>query len=206
MAFKTVKVTILPTNEVKGDFSKERIYPCLLKHSWMFDKEEKGKLIFADSNIRTPTQLQNLYFLSDDEIKEGDWIYENNLNQETQIYQVYKRDNKLGFFRFRNVWIPLSKQNSVKKVIATTDVSLEIFDKELSDMHSVKVNILLPQPSQQFIQKYVEEYNKGNIITDVLVEYDKATYDKWFNNGGQPVFDTVKINPKDNSLNICFID
>ena len=43
MAFKTVKVTILPTNEVKGDFSKERIYPCLLKHSWMFDKEEKGK-------------------------------------------------------------------------------------------------------------------------------------------------------------------
>ena len=67
---KKAKVVILPTNEATGDFSKERIYPCLLKHSWMFDKEEKGKLIFADSNIRTPTQLQNLYIISDDEIKE----------------------------------------------------------------------------------------------------------------------------------------
>ena len=30
----------------------------------------------------------------------------------------------------------------------------------------------LPQPSKQFIEKYIEEYNKGNIITDVLVEYN----------------------------------
>ena len=67
--FKKAKVVMLPTNETKGDFSKERIYPCLLKYSWMFDKEEKGKLIFADSNIRTPTQLQHLYIISDDEIK-----------------------------------------------------------------------------------------------------------------------------------------
>ena len=60
---KQCKVVILPTNEIKGDFSKERIYPCLLKHSWIFDIEEKGKLIFTDSNIRTPTQLQNLYII-----------------------------------------------------------------------------------------------------------------------------------------------
>ena len=68
--FKKGKIVILPTNEAKGDFSKERIYPCLLKHSWMFDKEGKGKLIFTDSNIRTPTQLQHLYIISDDVIKE----------------------------------------------------------------------------------------------------------------------------------------
>lgn len=37
--FKKAKIVILPTNEAKGDFSKERIYPCLLKYSWMFDKE-----------------------------------------------------------------------------------------------------------------------------------------------------------------------
>ena len=79
--FKRVKVVILPTNEAKGDFSKERIYPCLLKHSWMFDKEGKGKLIFTDSNIRTPTQLQNLYIISDDEIEEGDYfLADNRLN------------------------------------------------------------------------------------------------------------------------------
>jgi hypothetical protein len=25
----------------------------------------------------------------------------------------------------------------------------------------------LPQPSQSFIEKFVEEYNKGNVITEV---------------------------------------
>ena len=68
--FKKAKAVMLPTNEVKGDFSKERIYPCLLKYSWMFDENETGKLIYSDSNIRTPTQLQHLYIISDDEIKE----------------------------------------------------------------------------------------------------------------------------------------
>ena len=123
----------------------------------------------------------HLYIISDDEIKEGDWVYENNLNQETQIYQVYNRNNELGFFRFRNVWISLNrKQNSAKKIIATTDNSLE-----------------LPQPSQQFIQKYIEEYNKGHIITDVLVEYeylldDRAVLPYW----------NLKINTKDNTITI----
>ena len=30
----------------------------------------------------------------------------------------------------------------------------------------------MPQPSEQFILKFIEEYNKGNVITDVLVEYE----------------------------------
>jgi ketol-acid reductoisomerase len=36
---------------------------------------------------------------------------------------------------------------------------------------------ILPQPSQQFIEKYIECYNKGKVITDVLVEQgiDKIT-------------------------------
>ena len=46
-----------------------------------------------------------------------------------------------------------------EKIIATTDISLV---KEYN----------LPEPSQSFIQKYIEEYNRGNIITDVLVEYE----------------------------------
>lgn len=30
----------------------------------------------------------------------------------------------------------------------------------------------LPQPSPQFIEKYIESYNSGNIITEVMVEYE----------------------------------
>ena len=67
-----------------------------------------------------------------------------------------------------------------KKVIATTDTSLG-----------------LPQPSKQFIEKYIEEYNKGNIITDVLVEYeylldDRAVLPYW----------NLKVNTKDNTITI----
>ena len=186
--FKKAKVVMLPTNEAKGDFSKERIYPCLLKHSWMFDKEEKGKLIFANSNIRTPTQLQNLYFLSDEEIKEGDWfIFGYNLENDYEGGKDYKitnndviqcleiKDNKYIIHKEGNTEI-----ENCKKIIATTDVSLG-----------------LPQPSQQFIQKYIEEYNKGNVITDVLVEYEYL-----LNDMGVIPYWCLKINPKDNTITI----
>lgn len=163
--FKKAKVVMLPTNEAKGDFSKERIYPCLLKYSWMFDKEEKGKLILADSNIRTPTQLQNLYFVSDDEIKEDCWCIDKDRN----------------IFQHKN-YFPISIGQ--RKIIATTDASLG-----------------LSYPSQQFIQKYVKEYNKGNIITDVLVEYEgEALYTEQQYFKGYK--DKLKINPKDNTITI----
>ena len=51
--------------------------------------------------------------------------------------------------------MPELYKHSHKKIIATTDESLN-----------------LPQPSKQFIQKYIEEYDKGNIIEDILVEYE----------------------------------
>ena len=209
--FKKAKIVILPTNEVKGDFSKERIYPCLLKHSWMFDKEGKGKLIFTDSNIRTPTQLQHLYIISDDEIKEGDvvkipcgvgkvkeltWKFGNDnpsyIVEDIFIYKLRygQKEGELQINSFR--------YEDVKKIIATTDVSLG-----------------LPQPSQQFIQKYIEEYNKGNIITDVLVEYENIYIDSFGTTIVQHEKDSdsylkqctfvnskLKINPKDNTITI----
>ena len=36
----------------------------------------------------------------------------------------------------------------------------------------------LPQPSKQFIQQYIEEYNKGNFITEVEVEYEELNEPK----------------------------
>ena len=42
----------------------------------------------------------------------------------------------------------------------------------------------LPQPSIQFIEKYIEEYNKGNVITEVLVE---VILDEWKSKDFKPV-------------------
>ena len=73
-----------------------------------------------------------------------------------------------------------------EKIIATTDISLV---KEYN----------LPEPSQSFIQKYIEEYNRGNIITDVLVEYgiiyEGRSYDLY-----NP--DKLKVNLKNNTITI----
>ena len=89
-----------------------------------------------------------------------------------------------------------------EKIIATTDISLV---KEYN----------LPQPSQQFIQKYIEEYNKGNIITDVLVEYEDIIYNpekdrEYQSNDRINIEDCdkqtrLKINPKDNTITIKIV-
>ena len=166
--FKKGKVVILPTNEATGDFSKERIYPCLLKYSWMFDKEEKGKLIFTNSNIRTPTQLQNLYIISDDEIKLFDCVYNNKEN----IVERITSKTQLIFVLEEN-----KENQTFKKIIATTDASLG-----------------LPQPSQQFIEEFVEEYNEGNTIEWVDVEYICVGYDTSVE--GNPNIFIPKVNSK----------
>jgi hypothetical protein len=86
------------------------------------------------------------------------------------------------------------EQNHVFKIIATTDnriknqMLLDGFDR------------IYPQPSQSFIEHFVSEYNKGNVITDVLVEYeyrhdDSVPYPKTLD--GKSV---LKINP-DNTIN-----
>ena len=95
----------------------------------------------------------------------------------------------------------LKTETGYREVLATTDTSLYIHQKETISLPE-RV-FYLPQPSEQFIQKYIEEYNKGNVITDVLVEYTFndfkfmatlcTTKEKEY---------VLKINPKDNTITI----
>ena len=118
--------------------------------------------------INCELQSQHLYIISDDEIKEGDWFI--NLFNNV-IVQAHN-------------WIYVS---TCKKIIATTDTSLTI------DCIINKNKVYhLPQPSQQFITKYIESYNKGEVINDVLVEYESSGL-HYFN-------EDLRINPKDNTI------
>ena len=89
----------------------------------------------------------------------------------------------------------LKTETGYREVLATTDTSLYIHQKETISLPE-RV-FYLPQPSQQFIQKYIEEYNKGNIITNVLVEYEYL-----LNDMGVIPYWCLKINPKDNTITI----
>lgn len=99
---------------------------------------------------------KEIYITSDEEIKEGDWVLNTSSNE---IYQCNDASKSNQY-----------KHN--KKIIATTDKSLNIdISSEFQKKHYIKEFKYLPQLSQEFIEKYIKEYNKGNIITDILVEY-----------------------------------
>ena len=138
---------------------------------------------------------QHLYIISDDEIKENGTHFYN-----PHSGQLHKSGSHTDYKAVNN--------NSCKKIIATTDISLE--PRNLYG-NSGLFKTKLPQPSQQFIEKYIEEYNRGNIITDVLVEYQtdfKSETKLYMLSIGDNPDDfeygepTVKINPKDNTITI----
>jgi len=59
-------------------------------------------------------------------------------------------------------------------IIATTDKSLKINKFESGIFKNLEYS--LPQIPQQFIEQYITEYNKGNIGSEVVVEYESVEY------------------------------
>ncbi len=171
--------------------------------------EKRKQLIFLEDSkgiVKIKNKNGHLYVLSDDEIKEGDWIYN---NKENIVEQITSK-TQLIFVLEEN-----KENQTFKKVIATTNESLYFKDTSknpkqyMGSYISMSLGENLPQPSKQFIQKFVEEYNRGNIITDVLVECEQYDFDEEWSeiHGAYETYkERLKINPKDNSLNICFID
>ena len=118
--------------------------------------------------INTIVQFWNLYIISDDEIKLFDCVYNNKEN----IVERITSKTQLIFVLEEN-----KENQTFKKIIATTDASLG-----------------LPQPSQQFIEEFVEEYNEGNTIEWVDVEYICVGYDTSVE--GNPNIFIPKVNSK----------
>lgn len=167
---KSAQVVMLPTNE------KAEIGFLTQKG------KERGHLVHFDRPMPNilDSENQHLYILSDEEIKEGDWVYCLREGFEPVLKQ---KVNPIG----------VNNDKMFKKIIATTDKSIILPERFPSFTY-------LPQPSQSFIEKFVEEYNKGNVITEVMVEYE------WNKTGRKirklDVFDHIlKINP-DNTIDI----
>ena len=92
----------------------------------------------------------HLYITTDEEIKEDDWMLNTNINNA-----ICKAANSL-----------LVNKGGCFKIIATTDNSLGFAPFGGQDIYT------LPQPSNDFINKHIEKYNKGEQIVDVLIEYE----------------------------------
>lgn len=147
------KVVMLPTNEVtKIELNHQNNE--LGYFMGFSDNYDKSKYI--PNHERSFKEFQHLYIISDDEIKEGDRY----IDDADTIRQSVTSD--------KEYW---ERRKDYKKIIATTDNSLKTGDW----MHNDAL-IPLPQPSPEFIQKYIQEYNKGNEIEEVLIEYEKTDF------------------------------
>ena len=174
---KRARVVMLPTKEKAGLV----INPSTNKIQYV-DFEKNSKYYTEASFI-----CNHLYITSDDEIKKGDWVFSKHYGigkVTSNNHANYKGDFPLlvEFLNKPNHFVPYNTDGSYtsdrkkiylqdcKKIIATTDISLTVKAEQAGENAWFNP---LPQPSQSFIQKYVDEYNKGNIITDVMVKYEK---------------------------------
>jgi hypothetical protein len=141
---------------------------------------------------------QHLYIKSDDVIKEGDWYLMWLINK----YELMQCRDEHKADRCNNH--PAIK-NNCKKIIATTDSSLkECINKCINDWATDEDNtyILLSQIPQSFIEHYITEYNKGNVITKVMIEYEEYDVLNERDADGYPIQNyKLLINP-DNTINI----
>lgn len=103
---------------------------------------------------------QHLYILSDEEIKEGDWV----------------TDSILQPIKLTRSHIDLLEDDSetketCKKIIATTNPELHEISNSAPGFNFPD-KLGLPQIPQSFLPIYIKAYNEGNPIKEVMVEYD----------------------------------
>ncbi len=140
--------------------------------------------IYISKNV--PRIGQHLYVLSNEKINVGDW---------------YLTFEGAGFHSV--VGVPRKCEDSnysfsyCKKIIATTDSSLKYSSWEPYHEHP---QASLPQPNQSFLETFVSEFNRKNVIKKVMVKYteDLAPSGDFFN---PDIITVLKIN-QDNTINI----
>jgi len=148
--FKTHKVVMLSTNE-------KAILNISNVHNRKSNILTYNEIIPDDINHTA----YNLYIISDDKPTKNDWCINNNMDT---VYQLSNSGNYNGW----------------NKIIATTDKLKIKVTCNCSETEAIncgkpkaigKCQQLIPQIPKHFIDYYITEYNKGNIITKVEVEY-----------------------------------
>ncbi len=163
---KKIQVVMLPTNEKANGCVG--IVKKLMSDRKIGDLDYfNSKLLFSDEYY----DPVHLYFLSDEKIEEGDWFIANQgVHKCLEIVKgdyPYKVANKYNNGEIQHQ----SKHWIGSKIIATTDKSLTVNYDGTTPISKDWGGGLLPQPSPQFITKYIEEWNAGHKIEWVNVKY-----------------------------------
>lgn len=148
---KKVKVVMTPTNSVNQIDQGDLFINDTREHSWgklealTCERVTVNGHAWNGSGIRT--NINHLYFISDEELKDGEWCYESKM-----------KGNKIFEYDSSNIW-----HKGAYKVVATTDKSLVYLT------NNGRVGYKLPQISQEFIENYCEVGG----VDEVEIEYYK---------------------------------
>ncbi len=193
---KKIQIIMLPTKEE-------------VKNNGLYYAGDKYKLQYCDpfpnaASFELGYHKHELYFLSDEEIKEGDWYVHTGItHNEKEIYRYiyYCIKNTRKIEGRDELFVDGMFAKDCKKIIATTDNSLTIKNHPKGQQM-----YLLPKPSQFFLEVFVKEYNKGNKIEWVNVNYEQGERytdpECPIGIGGGYFNSTLKVNPKDNTISI----
>lgn len=177
---KKTKVVMLPTNQkanICKDYSRNNQPLQYSKNGWSIYSEYE------------PFDYFHLYFISNEEIKEGEWVFYPN-HKNLKIFQTSNHPFLNPTYVNGDI-----KRSIAFKIIASTDKSLEVVSKGINPVYEK-----LPEPSQSFIEKYITEYNVGRQIKEVMVEYEEYN---WYpiDNEFAEILYRIKV-AKDNTITI----
>ena len=149
--------------EIDGKFYQEaQVVMLPTKNASRLHRNGAGYFYYKDHpTLSLMTEAQHLYFLSDEEIKKGDC-------------KLCLNDNFISQYQSNKSIESDTICKDCKKIIATTDSDLEIY-KLFSNKVSADFSYL-PRPSNSFIEKFVNEWNKGNKTDKLLVRIEMERY------------------------------
>lgn len=187
--YKQCKVVMLPTKKAIRNGIAE--LPLSGRRLVFLNKEVIFNNAISDTKRFKP---QHLYILSDEEIKEGDWVFNKEYFENKQMMVVYKavKIDEINHHLNKEIWY---------KIIASTDPELITSTKSNYIQFNTKVEETtiqsLPRPSNAFIKKYC---HLGG-INDIVVEYETIV-----TNPDEPKFfalynEQIKVAP-DNTITI----
>ena len=156
---KTHRIVMLPTEDKVSSVGKYT---------------DTGKLVYNTPKDIPRGEMQHLYILSDDEIKEGDWFM--------SAFYSYPIHNTKKWREKQESMVKRSSDCSdlkYHKIIATTDPKL---NRYIENYRGEGVDEIFPQIPQSLIEYYAEHQPE-----EVELEYEHPTYEDWLANGASPV-------------------
>jgi hypothetical protein len=187
--FRTCDIFILPTDDKfnNGEFVIYK-YDEL---AFINNNQVQGKLAcgvkLMDGNVKI--QYYHIYITSDEEIKDGDNIEDCDFFlydtlKEKSIHKCISKPSNKSILSNNGVYY---FEGACKKIIASTN-KMPVIIIGLDNFET------LSKIPQNFIQYFVDEYNKGNIIEQVKVAYLDDSHLRIVNNDHEITVLPIKQN------------